>query len=149
MTTPEPSPYDAVAITLTVDEQQVLFMLIAADGSVNRAGSGRVDVDEDERDLFIGVTEDPLFETFISRVPADLFEHAGRYEHPSLEGPRCKLTIIFRLREQEDMATGFEFIYGAESEGPPQEIREMVVSALEITQPWYDQQRQMVAQSEQ
>lgn len=147
MTTPEPTAFDAVAITLMVDEQQVLFVLLAVDGSINRAGSGTVD--DDERDLFIGVTEDPLFETFISRIPEEIFEHAGRYEHPSPEGAPCQLTIIFRLKEQEDQATGFEFIYGAESEGPPQEIREMVVSALEITQPWYEQQKQMVGQSDQ
>ena len=44
----------AILVTLRVNEEESLFVLVAADGSINRLGTGSVN--NTDRDLFIGKT---------------------------------------------------------------------------------------------
>src|SRR5208337_3002515 len=53
----DPNPIEmadiaALAITLDVDERPSLFILLSADGSINRMGSGSLE--DTDRELFIG-----------------------------------------------------------------------------------------------
>lgn len=110
----------------------ILSILLMADGSINRMGNGRLD--NSEKVFHIGVTQEPLFQTFMSYVPDNLFDYAGGYDLPKQAGLPCKLTIRFHGRQ----STGahFEFNYGSESQGPPAEIQKLVIAAVAITDQW-------------
>ena len=129
--------FDAVAIALEADGQLVLFILLVEDGTVNRMGTGAID--SKERETYVGVSEDGLFEKFMDTVPDEIFKSAGTYRHPESLGLPCKLTIGFRSPRR---TIGFEFQFGSQSEGPPQEISQLVKTAIDLTKPWYQQNRQ-------
>jgi hypothetical protein len=135
--------FDAVVISLEVNEQPALFVLLAADRTVNRIGTGALD--NVEKALFIGATADNLFEKFMQKVSEDMFEHAGCYAQPEPKGQPCKLTMAFRRPKDP---VGFEFSFGSESEGPPEELAELVKYAAELTEPWYEKQKQMAAKAD-
>lgn len=125
----------ACAITLEVNGERNLFVLLDADGTVNRQGNGRSDSDIGA--LYLGATDKPLFKSLMMNVPDDLFQRAGSYGDPAPRGLPCKLTIIF---EGGGESAAFEYEYGSESSGPPAEIRELVVNAIELTGPYYIRQ---------
>ena len=135
--------FDAVVISLKVNEQPALFVLLAADRTVNRIGTGALD--NVEKALFIGATADNLYEKFMAKVRDDMFEHAGCYDQPEPKGQPCKLTMAFRRPKDP---VGFEFSFGSESEGPPEELAELVKYATELTEPWYETQKQMAARAD-
>src|SRR5262249_33807988 len=59
--TPEPAAdeFHGIMVTLKVGGEQSLFIMLGADGSINRVGTGAVD--NAERDMFIGRTDPALF----------------------------------------------------------------------------------------
>ncbi|MBW1808418.1 MAG: hypothetical protein JRJ87_09515, partial [Deltaproteobacteria bacterium] len=114
-----------------------------ADRTVNRIGTG--ELDNVEKALFIGATADNLFERFMQKVSDDMFAHAGSYAQPEPRGKPCKLKIAFRRPKNP---IGFEFSFGSESEGPPEELAELVKYATELTEAWYETQKQMAARAD-
>lgn len=138
----------AVSITLKVADTTVLLILLSADGTVNRTGTGTVN--NSEHDIFIGCTQDRLFEQFMAEVDEGIFQHTGRYTYPDPKGHLCTLTLSFQVprNAQGRDYIGFEFVYGSESEGPNQQINQMVRAAVHLTDPWYEKQKQMVKQDQ-
>lgn len=130
--------FDKVLVTLTIDGAQVLFVLLAEDGTVNRMGDGSINCSD--RDLFIGLSKEPLFARFMETVDPAMFAHKGAYDIPKKEGKPCELRVLFGLKDS-DAGEGFQFRYGSESQGPPREIRGLVVRAVELTNPWHIQQK--------
>jgi hypothetical protein len=63
----------------------------------------------------------------------------GRYEVPDQQGDPCVLDVLLRFTDGSE--DGFGFAYGSESMGPPGEIVDVVVRAVEATEPWYQQQK--------
>ena len=118
-------------------ENTILSILLAADGSVNRMGNGRLS--NTDKDLYIGAGQEQLFRDFISRIPDDLLGYAGRYDLPEPRGLPCKLTLLFA--GQDESGAGFEFRYGSESQGPPAEIQQLLIAAVEITDGWLQAQQ--------
>ena len=114
----------------------ILSILLASDGSINRMGNGQLNAD---KDLYIGARQERLFHDFISRMPDDLLAYAGRYDLPEQRGLPCKLTLLFA--GPADSGVGFEFNYGSESQGPPTEIQELLIAAVEITDGWLKAQK--------
>jgi hypothetical protein len=53
------------------------------------------------------------------------------------KGKICELTIYLFLLNKEERAIYFK--YGSESIGPPPEVSRLVLAAIEITNPWYEQ----------
>lgn len=125
----------ACAITLEVNGARNLFVLLGADGTVNRQGNGQSD--SDTKELYLGATNKPLFKSLMMNVSDDLFQRAGRYGDPAPRGLPCKLTITF---EGGGESAIFEYEYGSESSGPPAEIRELIVNAIALTNPYYIRQ---------
>ena len=134
----------AVNITLDVDSEPSLFILLAADGTVNRLGTGAVT--NKEKDLFIGRSLEPLLDKLLSNLTDEMLRFMGGYELPDKRGPLCRLSVGLQFSNGE--TDGFGFTYGAESEGPPREIAEFVRAAIMITKPWYDSQKRMVRANE-
>ena len=130
---------DGIVVNLEIEDTNVLFLLLAADGLVNRMGDGTVD--SASRTLFVGKSAEPLFDRLRERIHPDWFEHAGAYDVPGKVGPVCTLTILFKDKERHEAA--FRFRYGLQSQGPPRDICEFVSDAVRITDAWYEEQQNL------
>jgi hypothetical protein len=137
---PKVSDIRAVTISLETGGKTALFILLAADGSINRMGTGAVN--NKDKDLFIGVTKKTLFDQLMACLDDGMLKHTGGYDVPERRGVTCKLSIGFSFTNGKE--DGFGFRYGAESSGPPGEIAQFVMKAVELTDPWFEKQKQMV-----
>lgn len=132
------SRVDAVLLVKKSDDELSLFVLLGKDGSINRMGSGS---DSDiQKDMFIGITKEPLFQNFMDSVPEMFVEAPRATLGPAGErlGKKCQISLMFKSGADE---SGLSFIYGSESQGPPSELLRVVTRAIEITEPWYQQQK--------
>ena len=134
----------AVSISLHVDTQPSLSILLDSDGTVNRMGTG--EASNIETDLFIGKSSEPLLPSILSNLTDDMLDYMGSYDISDKRGPLCKLSIGFQFSDGH--TDGFAFFYGAESEGPPFEIAEFVRAAIALTNPWYNSQKKVVDKTE-
>ena len=128
----------AISVSMTVDERQVLMILLAADGTINRMGTGEEDNQLDE--LFVGNDGGILFEEFMDQLDPNIDEWHGRwFPDDEMKGKPCRLTV--GLIERDKKETVCQCDYGTESEGPPQELCDFVISAVEVTDGWYEEQQ--------
>lgn len=130
-----------VAITLHVRSEQVLFVLLASDGTVNRMGTGSAQCRE--RHLFIGRTSQPLLPSLLANLTDEMLRFTGGYDVPNQQRDPCRLSIALKFTDGTE--DGFGFAYGSLSEGPPTEISAFVRAAVSITDPWYSQQKAIVS----
>lgn len=127
----------AFAITLTVDGTQVLFVMMAADGSINRMGTGAAD--NDKKDVYIGVTDSRPFEELMGTVGPELLSFCGQSMAAKTPvGKPCELLILFMGADGEELVT--QWRYGLESAGPPAVIQEFVRAAVAASDPWFVEQ---------
>jgi hypothetical protein len=131
----------AVSITLEVDNRTALFVLLADDGSVNRGGTGSED--NEEHQLFIDRTDPPILPILLNDLTDEMLQFTGAYDVAQKRGARCRLTIALHFADGHE--DGFRFDYGSKSKGPPKEIAELVSSAVDLTEPWYQEQKRLVA----
>ena len=132
--------FDKALVTLKINGDTALFILLAEDGTVNRMGNGSLT--NSDHEMYIGRQPEPLFARFIDRITPQMLEHQGAYELPNRVGANCELTLLLGYRDSKRSA-GFKFIYGSESQGPPPEIVELVRYAAEVTTPWHEQQKRI------
>lgn len=135
-----PEDVVGVLITLYVETEQVLFILLTADGAVNRMGTGAVD--NQEKRLFIAQSSGEMFEDLKSRIQRDSMQWEGGYRAPEQTGKTCCLTVGFMNDQGEQSVCKFQ--YGSESQGPPNDLCDLVMAAIEITDPWYQEQNRVV-----
>jgi hypothetical protein len=123
---------EAFLLTITYEGRHVLFVVLARDGTINRAGDGTRSTDASS--LFIGRVEDPPFDELLEAVSPEVLEIGRRHEALDRKGGECELHMAL-----VGSAGGveIEFLYGAESEGPPKEIVAIVKKAIEVTDPWW------------
>lgn len=124
-----------LAITIKVEEDLSLLVLLAADGSINRLGTGTVN--NTEKEMFIGVADPKLFEIIRPHIDSDVIRWIGGRTDQAPKGKICELTIWLFLPNKEERIIYFK--YGSESIGPPPEVGRLVLAAIEITNPWYEQ----------
>ena len=129
------SKIQQIYIKLEAEEETVLSLMLSASGSLNRMGDGSGDSEFGR--FFMGNTQKPLFKKLIQSINPKVFELAGRYELPYESGEHINLTIHCK---GDDLDTGFEFSFGSESMGPPEEILAIVEKAVELTDGWYEEQ---------
>ncbi len=128
-----------VFVSLKVDDKVRLFVLLCADGTINRQGHGSAN--DDAGTLCLGVTQEPLFQQFMAKVDDGIFAYAGVYDVPNKEGKKCELKLLF---DTEEGGTGFKFNYGSESQGPPKDINALVREAVRLSEPWFQQQQEII-----
>jgi hypothetical protein len=136
-----PELINAIIVKLDISDRQALFVLLANDGAVNRSGTGAVN--NTDNDLFIGRTNDPLFEQLRAQIRPGWMDRLGSYDIPSKAGITCTLSVLFKTTEGEE--GGVRFVYGSESQGPPGDICQFVTEAVRLTDPWYEKQKQLTA----
>jgi hypothetical protein len=140
----KPEDITGVAMSLKVEEELSLFALLAADGSINRLGTGAVD--NTEKEMFIGVISDPkAFQNLRAQISPGLFKWIGGRADQTPKGKICELTIWLFLPNKEESTIYFK--YGSESIGPPPEVGRLVLAAIEVTNPWYEQSKAGIAKN--
>lgn len=132
-----PEQIRKVHLALEVEGNTVLSILLTREGKINRMGNGTGD--PEQSGWFMGQTEEPLLADWVKLLSPELMELTGRYEYPDPLGERCELTIT--LEDETGNSTGFAFTYGTESDGPPEEIFELVNAAMDLSEPWWEAQR--------
>jgi hypothetical protein len=132
------SKIEAFTISLEIEKQPSLFILLSDDGGINRMGRGTADTAE--RELFIGKTDPAIFKAVCSHFTKGMLQTLGRgYQAPEPLGASCELTITFKFKDGS--SNGIAFRYGSESEGPPKDVADFVIAAVRQTDPWYQEFR--------
>jgi hypothetical protein len=126
---------DKVLITLEVGEKTGLFILLTKDGTINRKGDGSVTHD---LPLHRGTSNQRHFDALMMTINESIFGYCGIIKQPNRLGTESSLTIIFQGPNDVDFS--FRVIYGADSEGPPRELVEILVNAVKLTEGWYQEQ---------
>ena len=133
-----------IGVSLDINAEPSLFLLLSADGSINRQGSGTLK--NKNRDLFIGKTDPAIFESVRSHLTEAMLQrllgHTFQSQNP--RGAPCKLDVRFFFKDGTS-AGAFTFLYGSESEGPPSDVTDFVRAAVSETESWYQQQLRMVS----
>jgi hypothetical protein len=128
-----------ISISLKANDEILLFILLTADGTINRMGNG---ADTSENEMFISRLPDAaIFQEVLSHVTPPMLQPPRQYVAPEIKGQTCTLTLAFQVPHGD---AGIEFVYGSESIGPPPDVRELVLSAIKLTEAWYRQQKEMV-----
>ena len=130
-----------VMIELFIDDVPALFVALSSDGTVNRAGNGNAS--SGEKDVYIARTDGSLFREMAGLVDSSWLGLAGVYEIPGHVGPHHQLKLSFLCADRPPIGLGFAYRLDT---SPPPEFATFVQRAIEVTQPWYDNQRQLVAE---
>ena len=126
---------DKVLITLEVGNSTSLFILLGKDGTIHRKGDGSP---TSELPLQQGVSNQRHFDALMMTINEEMFNYCGVMKKPDRMGTDCCLTIIFQGQKEVDFS--FRVIYGADSEGPPRELVNILINAVKITEGWYQEQ---------
>jgi hypothetical protein len=131
-----PESVRAIHITHEIDGQQVLFLLLASDGLVNRMGNSS----PNNRDfnLYIG-RADGLFDRLRGQIQPDWIDRQGLYEHKTFVGAITTLTVA--LHGEGEKVVSFRFRYSEDARGPLPPLVPFVDFAIRLTDPWYMQQK--------
>ncbi len=139
------SEIEAFTLDLKVEGQTLLFLLLSADGAVNRFGSGTL-TDSDSA-LYIAQTDGSMFREVVPCIDETWLDRPGEYVARHREGKECSLTIAFHLKapgeEEGSIELKLRYLYADQSEGPPEAIREFVLAAIGATLPWYEEQQRI------
>jgi hypothetical protein len=124
--------------SLFVGEEQVLFIGLFSDGTINRMGTGSLE--KLEKDMFIGKTSPDVFEALKKMISSDLLKwFNNQYSDSAAKGLPCKLTLGFKQRDGKELISIWQ--YGSESASPPPEVFEFFLKSIEITYPWYEERK--------
>lgn len=126
---------DKILITLEVGDSTPVFILLSREGIIHRKGNGNPAAD---LPLKQGYSADGHFEALLMTIDETIFQYAGIIRLPRPMGRESRLTIIFQGRGDGDIS--FRVVYGSESEGPPQELAEILINAVKLTDKWYNEQ---------
>lgn len=122
-----------ILIKWTVEEETIISLMLSQNGSINRIGSG----ESTGGKMAMGRTEEPIFQQLLEALPEDWLTNTGRYTLPDPKGKLAQLTIALESSHEEE--TGFEFTYGTQSDGPPEDMVEYVEYAIALTDEWYEE----------
>jgi hypothetical protein len=131
-----------VATTLEVDisNKNCLDILLAKDGTINRKGSDIVD--STDKNFFMGISDEKLFDNLIETVPDDLLSYCGQ-PSPNCDTTKqtCKVKMSFSSNKSD---TGFEYCINGTLNDLPKPIKEYIANAIKITDPWYQTQKNLI-----
>ena len=129
-----------VLIDLQVAGAPAVFLLLAADGTINRMGTGAED--NQERALMVGLTTPDIFELLMELVTPDLFRYSGEFIQETQQGKSCILTIALTSADGGQWTSRWR--YGSQSKGPPQVVCDFVLDAVSSTDPWFGEQQKQL-----
>ena len=130
---------EAFMIQMSVDSAPTLYLVLSADGAVNRGGSGNAS--SREPDVFIAQTDGAMFREVAPLFNPQWLERPGMYRRTGPPAPRHVLTLTFIRAAEQPVVLGFDYGPG---DGPPPDVHAFVQRALAVTQSWYEDQREIV-----
>ena len=129
----QPADIHAISVTVEVDGRVRLFVMLAADGGVQRMGDGALG--DDELVLTSSrVGGEAAFAALRDRIPASLLERSRVMEDPEPVGMPCRLTIALAVAGH---SLSTEYRYGSRSVGPPDELVNVALAARDLTAAWH------------
>ena len=133
----------AMLVDLKINENRsLLFILLGADGLINRSGSGSLR--NKNNDLFIGKAAPAIFEKVRSQLSEEVLQNLGMsFRREIVRGAPCSLKLIVQFKDGTSKAS--EYLYGTESEGPPTDVVGFVTSAVRETEEWYQEQLRLTS----
>jgi hypothetical protein len=129
-----------ILITQMVSENQSLMILLGSDGFINRMGTGSEH--RLEKAMFIGKTSTDAFNEVADYSKPIIKRWIGAFSDPAPVGKTCILRVGFQIANGEELMSHWQ--YGAESQGPPPDVMQLVATAINATNPWYEAQKAMV-----
>lgn len=137
--------YIGMMVTLKVEGEHSLFIMLGADGAIKRMGTGAVD--NDEFDMHIGKTGPGLFQSLIPYITSEFCQWLGQaLSDKTPKGKNCELVVGLMLSDGEEKI--MQWHYGSESQGPPPEVCNFVVAIVDATEPWFNEQKAMANKAE-
>lgn len=130
-----------VLVTLHVAGLQVLYVMLTADGTINRMGTG-VETNV-ESELFIGKLSSDAFALLKARVTPVVPHWIGTHTDPERSGKECRLTIGLLYTDGSELIS--RWVYGTNSQSPPPDICDIVLETIELTNPWFERQKQLAS----
>lgn len=127
---------ETIIISLAVEDNQSLFILLGENGAIQCMGDGSVD--NSDKTIYIGKTTTDLFADLKQCINLQWLQRCGRYTVAQRCGQTCELSIIFKTKHEEK---GIQFVYGAASQGPPADIVHFIHTAVNLITPWHTQQQ--------
>lgn len=137
---------DKVLITLEVGDATSLFILLDKYGNIHRKGNGNAG--DESQTLQMGVSHQSHFDALMMTIDENVFHHTGVIRMPDAQGTESRLSIIFN-GNNGDVDLGFRVVYGSQSQGPPAELVQILINAVKITEPWYQEQLQVAVKGKQ
>lgn len=128
-----------ILISMKAGEKTILFIVLSSDGMINRIGDGTLESEDSA--MYAGLTSERLLEKLMEIIPEDITPYVGVYKSNDIKGSQCELSIMFGTNKEEVES---KFNYGSESSGPPREISEIVKASVNLTENWWQKQREMV-----
>ncbi|MES2621608.1 MAG: hypothetical protein V4615_12225 [Bacteroidota bacterium] len=127
---------DKVLITLEIDDKTSILILLTRNGEISRKGNGNLK--DTHLPLMQGISHDGHFEALLMTISEDIFNYTGVIKQPERLGKECTLSIIFQGKIDVDYS--FRVLYGEDSQGPPAELAQILINAVKLTEPWYQEQ---------
>ena len=132
--------YDGVTIEIDISNKNSLAILLAKDGTINRKGSGVVD--SLDKDLFMGLTNDKIFDSLMNGISNDLLKYCNTTS-PNCDTAKqtCKVEIAFG---NNNSVCKIEHCVNGTLNDLPKPIKEFIEKAIMVTDPWYLGQKNLI-----
>lgn len=130
---------DKFFLSMESDGQTILLVLLTKDGQITRGGNGSGMADQR---IFKGEIDSEYFDALIRSIDEQIFPYANIIDLPEKIGKQQQLTIIFSGEDEIDFS--FVVKYGSESGGLPNELAQIVINAVKLTEDWYQKQLAIV-----
>jgi hypothetical protein len=136
-----PGEIRGICVTLLIADKQTLVVMMDESGGVNRAGTGSTE--NTDWDLYIGKTDPASFQRLRSKVSPQLLNWCGQARTaPEVLGKPCKLKIdFFADLSERGKSSSMVWNYGSESQGPPPDVCEFVLAAIDVSREWHERQK--------
>lgn len=129
--------FQTATIEVDISNKNCLAILLAKDGTINRKGTGIPD--STDKDFFMGISKEKIFDSLMKIVSADLLSYGGQ-THLNCDTTKqtYKVTISFSDNKSD---IGFEYCINGTQNDLPKPISEYITNAIKITDPWYQTQK--------
>jgi hypothetical protein len=132
--------YDGVTIDIDISNINSLAILLAKDGTINRKGSGVIDTLD--KDLFMGMTTDKIFDSLMNGISSDLLTYCNT-SSPNCDTAKqtCKVEIAFG---NNNSVCKIEHCVNGSLNDLPKPIKEFIEKAIIVTDSWYQGQKKQM-----
>jgi len=132
--------YDGVTIEIDISNKNSLAILLAKDGTINRKGSGVID--SLDKDLFMGMTNDKIFDSLMNGISNDLLTYCNTTSaNCDTAKQTCKVEIAFG---NNNSVCKIEHCVNGKLNDLPKPIKEFIEKAIIVTDPWYQGQKNLI-----